>query len=427
MKKLLILFFLTGQILMAAKVEHIKVDDIKIPVIFEKDTRLPLVNMQFVFQNSGSIADGDKAGLAKLSASMMGEGTKKLGSSKFAEALEAKAIHISATTGKETFVIEVGSIKEEFDEALNYFDMLLSDPNLTEDALKKVKSVRLGSLARKQNDFDYVASNELKSIMFKNTPLATPGSGTIESVKSIELKDIKSFLKKHIVSNRLIVVIGGDISLKDTKKKLKVLISKMSKGKMEDLESYSLVKKAQNKVVKKETEQAYVYFGSPYNMDVSDEDYYKARVATFILGAGGFGSRLMEEIRVKRGLAYSAYARVNVSKSSSYFSGYLQTKIESQNEAQKTVKDVINEFVKNGVTEEELEQTKKFLLGSEPLRVETLSQRLSRTFQNYYRGLALNNSEIELEKIKSLTLKELNSFIKEHKEILELSFAIVTK
>jgi len=427
MKKLLILFFLTGQILMAAKVEHIKVDDIKIPVIFEKDTRLPLVNMQFVFQNSGSIADGDKAGLAKLSASMMGEGTKKLGSSKFAEALEAKAIHISATTGKETFVIEVGSIKEEFDEALNYFDMLLSDPNLTEDALKKVKSVRLGSLARKQNDFDYVASNELKSIMFKNTPLATPGSGTIKSVKSIELKDIKSFLKKHIVSNRLIVVIGGDISLKDTKKKLKVLISKMSKGKMEDLESYSLVKKAQNKVVKKETEQAYVYFGSPYNMDVSDEDYYKARVATFILGAGGFGSRLMEEIRVKRGLAYSAYARVNVSKSSSYFSGYLQTKIESQNEAQKTVKDVINEFVKNGVTEEELEQTKKFLLGSEPLRVETLSQRLSRTFQNYYRGLALNNSEIELEKIKSLTLKELNSFIKEHKEILELSFAIVTK
>jgi len=427
MKKLLILFFLTGQILMAAKVEHIKVDDIKIPVIFEKDTRLPLVNMQFVFQNSGSIADGDKAGLAKLSASMMGEGTKKLGSSKFAEALEAKAIHISATTGKETFVIEVGSIKEEFDEALNYFDMLLSDPNLTEDALKKVKSVRLGSLARKQNDFDYVASNELKSIMFKNTPLATPGSGTIESVKSIELKDIKSFLKKHIVSNRLIVVIGGDISLKDTKKKLKVLISKMSKGKMEHLESYRVVKKAQNKVVKKETEQAYVYFGSPYNMDVSDEDYYKARVATFILGAGGFGSRLMEEIRVKRGLAYSAYARVNVSKSSSYFSGYLQTKIESQNEAQKTVKDVINEFVKNGVTEEELEQTKKFLLGSEPLRVETLSQRLSRTFQNYYRGLALNNSEIELEKIKSLTLKELNSFIKEHKEILELSFAIVTK
>jgi predicted Zn-dependent peptidase len=358
---------------------------------------------------------------------MMGEGTKKLGSSKFAEALEAKAIHISATTGKETFVIEVGSIKEEFDEALKYLDMLLGDPNLSKDALEKVKSVRLGSLARKQNDFDYVASNELKSLIFKNTPLATPGSGTIESVKSIELKDIKSFLKKHLVSNRLIVVVGGDISLNETKKKLKEIISKMPKGKMENLKSYDVVNKAKEKILKRETEQAYIYFGSPYNMDVSDEDYYKARVATFILGAGGFGSRLMEEIRVKRGLAYSAYARVSVNKSSSYFSGYLQTKIDSKDEAQKTVKKVIADFVKDGVTQDELDQTKKFLLGSEPLRVETLSQRLGRTFQNYYRGLPLNNSELELEKISSLTLEELNTFIKDHKEILELSFAIVTK
>jgi predicted Zn-dependent peptidase len=357
----------------------------------------------------------------------MGEGTKKLGSSKFAEALEAKAIHISASTGRETFVIEVGSIKEEFDDALKYFDMLLSDPNLTNDALKKVKSVRLGSLARKQNDFDYVASNELKSVMFKGTPLANPASGTVDSVKSIELKDVKSFLKEHLVRSRLIVVIGGDISLSSAKEKLKSIISKMPKGEMEKLKTYDVVKKAKESVLTKETEQAYVYFGSPYSMNVSDEDYYKARVATFILGTGGFGSRLMEEIRVKKGLAYSAYARVSVNKSGSYFSGYLQTKIESMDDAKKTVKDVIAEFVKNGVTEDELDQTKKFLLGSEPLRVEALSQRLGRTFQNYYRGLPLDNSEIELEKIKALKLDDLNKYIKQHREILELSFAIVTK
>ncbi len=427
MKKITFIFLIIGQILMAAKVEHIEIEGLKVPVIFEQDSRLPLVNMQFVFQNSGSITDKDKAGLAKLSASMMGEGTKELGSSKFAEALEAKAIHISSTTGRETFVMEVGSMKEEFDEALKYFDDLLRDPNLTADALKKVKSVRLGSLARKQNDFDYVASNELKSIMFKNTPLANPSSGTIESVESIELSDIKEFLKEHLVSSRLIIVLGGDISLDKIKKKLKSIISKMPRSKMDKLARYDVVARSEERIVKKETEQAYVYFGSPYNMQVSDEDYYKARVATFILGTGGFGSRLMEEVRVKKGLAYSAYARVSVNKSGSYLSGYLQTKIESMDEAKKTVKDVISEFVKNGVTEDELEQTKKFLLGSEPLRVETLSQRLSRTFQNYYRDLPLNNSELELEKIKALNLDELNKYIKEHSEILELSFAIVTR
>ena len=162
-------------------------------------------------------------------------------------------------------------------------------------------------------------------------------------------------------------------------------------------------------------------------MRVDSEDNYKARVATYILGTGGFGSRLMEEIRVKRGLAYSAYARVSVSKSSSYLTGYLQTKIESGDEAKKTVKEVIAKFVKDGVTKEELEHTKKFLLGSEPLRVETMSQRLHRTFMEYYKGFELGHSEKELEKIASLKLKDLNEFIKSHKEILDLSFAIVTK
>jgi len=85
------------------------------------------------------------------------------------------------------------------------------------------------------------------------------------------------------------------------------------------------------------------------------------------------------------------------------------------------------EFVKNGVKKEELEQTKKFLLGSEPLRVETMSQRLNRTFMEYYNGHKLGYAQEELERIKNLKLEELNEFIKAHKEILEMSFAIVTK
>ena len=162
-------------------------------------------------------------------------------------------------------------------------------------------------------------------------------------------------------------------------------------------------------------------------MKVDDAEYFKARVATFILGTGGFGSRLMEEIRVKRGLAYSAYARVHMSKSSSYMTGYLQTKLDSMDEAKKTVSEVIQDFVKNGVTKEELEQTKKFLLGSEPLRVETMSQRLNRTFMDYYKGFESGHSSHELEKIKNLKLKDLNKFIKSHKEILNITYAIVTK
>ncbi len=413
--------------MMAATIEHIEVNGKQIPVIFEDDKRLPLVTMQFVFKNSGSISDTDKAGLAKFSARVMGEGTSQLGSSAFAEALESKAIHISASAGKETFVMELGCLKEEFNTGLKYFDLLLKDPNFSQEVIKKVKTTTLGGLARKENDFDYIASTELKALLFEGSVMANPSTGTVESVKSIELKDVKKFISDSLVSSKLIVVVGGDIDLEKLKIQISKIIKSMPVGKVSDVKNYSVVKKPKEKILKKETEQAYIYFGSPYNMSVESDDYYKARVATFILGTGGFGSRLMEEIRVKKGLAYSAYARVHVSKSSSYMSGYLQTKLESLEEAKKTVKEVVAQFVKNGVTREELEQTKKFLLGSEPLRVETMSQRLHRTFMEYYKGQELGHSVKELELIKNLKLKDLNSFIKEHKEILEMSFAIVTK
>lgn len=422
-----LILLILGNITMAATIEHIEVKGISVPVIFEDDKRLPLVTMQFVFQNSGSITDTTKAGLAKFSAKVMGEGTSKLGSSAFAEALEAKAIHLSASTGKETFVIELASLKEEFDNGLKYFDSLLKDPNFSQEAIDKVKATTIGGLARKENDFDYIASTELKALLFEGSVLANPSIGTVDSVKSIKLADVKKFIKEHLVSSRLIVVLGGDIDLKEAKAQISKLIESMPVGKVSDVKNYSVTDKPKENIIIKETEQAYIYFGSPYNISVESQDYYKARVATFILGTGGFGSRLMEEIRVKKGLAYSAYARVHVSKSSSYMSGYLQTKLESLEDAKKTVQDVVAQFVKKGVTKEELEHTKKFLLGSEPLRVETMSQRLHRTFMDYYKGHGLDHSQKELELIKKLKLKDLNEFIKNHKEILEMSFAIVTK
>jgi predicted Zn-dependent peptidase len=427
MKKIFFTLLMMGQIIMATTIQYIETEDFKVPVIFEEDRRLPLVNMQFIFQNSGSITDIKKAGLAKFSAKILGEGTKELGSSAFAESLESKAIHISSHAGSETLVIELGCLKEEFGDGLEKLQALLSDPNISENAVKKVKTTTLGSLSSKQNDFDYVASNELKRLLFKDTPLASPSSGTLKSVESIELKDVKNFIEEHLVSSKLIIAIGGDIDIEAAKKEIQKIIASMPKGELKKLAHYEVNEKVQESILKKETEQAYVYFGSPYKIDYDSVDYYKAKVAIFILGTGGFGSRLMEEIRVKQGLAYSAYARLSVSKSSSYLTGYLQTKLDSLEVAQKSVKEVIAEFVKSGVTEDELEQTKKFLLGSEPLRAETMSQRLNRTFMEFYKGQELGHSQKELELIKKLTLKDLNEFIKNHKEILDLSFAIVTK
>ena len=423
---LFILAILQGS-LMGAEIKHIDVKGVQIPVIFEEQKSLPILNLQLVFQNSGYIQDGNKSGLVNLSSKLLNEGTKELGSTKFAELLDENAITINTSNGFETFVIELSSLKEESNKAISLLNDLLKSPNYNEDTLSKLKTLTVGSLKRKENDFDYVSQNQLKSILFKNTALENPSSGTIESISKIQLKDIEKFVKKTVNLNNLIIVAGGDFELKEFEKLVNPLLNTLEIGEKVEANKVVFESKNEEKTLLKDTQQAYIYFGSSFNIDSKDEENYKAKVASFILGGSGFGSRLMEEIRVKRGLAYSAYGSISINKSHTYVNGYLQTKNESTDEAKKLVSQIVADFVKNGVTEDELNAAKNFLTGSEPLRSETLSQRLNRAFTLYYRGLEQDYSKKELEKIQNLELKDLNDYIKSHNEINNLTFSIVRK
>jgi predicted Zn-dependent peptidase len=425
-KFLLTLFTIQG-LLVSATIKHITINNQDIPVIFEKQTTLPTYNLQLVFQNSGYIQDKNKSGLCNISSSLLNEGTKALGSIEFANQLESKAINLHTAHGFETFVIELSSLTNQYDNAMSLLKKLLKDPNYTQETLDKIKTKAIGYLKRKENDFDYVARVGLKKLLFKDTPLQNSSKGTIKSIQSIKLDDVQNFISTNLNLSNLIIVVGGDIEFKSIKKDLKDLIKDLPKGKKSKLQTIKASSKTTTKELIKQTQQAYIYFGSAFNINANDEDVYLAKVASFILGGSGFGSRLMEEIRVKRGLAYSAYGHVSINKSYSYFTGYLQTKLESAKEAQDIVKQEIKKFVKNGVTQDELDAAKQFLQGSEPLRTETLSQRQNRAFQLYYKGLPLEYPKQELEKIQNLSLKKLNKFIKEHDEINNLSFSIVRK
>ncbi len=412
---------------MGATIKHIDIKGVQIPVIFEEQKALPILNLQLVFQNSGYIQDKNKSGLVSLSSKLLNEGTKELGATKFAEKLEENAISLTTSNGFETFVIELSNLKEQSSKGIELLTALLKSPNYSQNTLDKLKTIQTGSLKRKENDFDYVSNNQLKSILFKDTALENPASGTIESISKIELKDIKNFVNQTVCLENLIIVAGGDYELAEFEKLIKPFLETLNVGKKVNFEKIDLISKKEEKVLIKDTQQAYIYFGSSFNIDSKDEENYKAKVASFILGGSGFGSRLMEEIRVKRGLAYSAYGSISINKSHSYFNGYLQTKNESANEAKKLVGELIEDFVKNGVTVEELNAAKNFLTGSEPLRSETLSQRLNRAFTLYYRGLEPDYSQKELEKIQNIKLEDLNEYIKSHGEINNLTFSIVRK
>ncbi|WQV31998.1 insulinase family protein [Helicobacter pylori] len=426
MKKILITLLLGVFMgLQASALTHQEINQAKVPVIYEENHLLPMGFIHLAFRGGGSLSDKNQLGLAKLFAQVLNEGTKELGAVGFAQALEQKAISLNVDTSTEDLQITLEFLKEYEDEAITRLKELLKSPNFTQNALEKVKTQMLAALLQKESDFDYLAKLTLKQELFANTPLANASLGTKESLQKIKLEDLKQQFSKVFELNKLVVVLGGDLKIDQTLKRLNNALNFLPQGKAYEEPYFEASDQKSEKILYKDTEQAFVYFGAPFKIKDLKQDLAKSKVMMFVLG-GGFGSRLMEKIRVQEGLAYSVYIRSNFSKVAHFASGYLQTKLSTQAKSVALVKKIVKEFIEKGMTQQELDDAKKFLLGSEPLRNETISSRLNTTYNYFYLGLPLNFNQTLLNQIQKMTLKEINDFIKTHTEINDLTFAIVS-
>ncbi|HEB9304385.1 TPA: insulinase family protein [Campylobacter coli] len=401
--------------------QNLEVNGTKIPFIFEENNDFPIVILKLVFRNCGRSYD-EIAGLAKMFARILNEGVDD----SFFKELEFKAVNLEASSGFESLEINLSCLEENFEFALKHLENLLLNPRFEEKILEKLKINALGELASKSSDFDYLAKNLLNSEIFGCKEFQSPNDGDEKSIKQISLSDLEGFYKKNINLSNLVVILGGNLSQEKAKGLLDKLLAKLQKGSQNSQKTYEINSKNKDIIqIRKESEQAYIYFAAPFFTKFNDKDFYLAKIALFILGQGGFGSRIMEEIRVKRGLAYSAYAMLDMNTSFTRVFGYLQTKNESAKEAKKIVKEVFGDFVKEGVSQNELVQAKNFLIGSTPLRYESLSRRLSISFNEYYQGLPKGYYKEELKLIEKVELKELNAYIQKHSEILDLNFASI--
>ncbi|MUU33493.1 M16 family metallopeptidase [Helicobacter pylori] len=426
MKKILITLLLGVFMgLQASALTHQEINQAKVPVIYEENHLLPMGFIHLAFRGGGSLSDKNQLGLAKLFAQVLNEGTKELGAVGFAQLLEQKAISLNVDTSTEDLQITLEFLKEYEDEAITRLKELLKSPNFTQNALEKVKTRMLAQLLQKESDFDYLAKLTLKQELFTNTPLANAALGTKESLQKIKLDDLKQQFAKVFELNKLVVVLGGDLKIDQTLKRLDNALNFLPQGKAYEEPYFETSDKKSEKILYKDTEQAFVYFGAPFKIKDLKQDLAKSKVMMFVLG-GGFGSRLMEKIRVQEGLAYSVYIRSNFSKVAHFASGYLQTKLSTQAKSVDLVKKIIKEFIEKGMTQQELDDAKKFLLGSEPLRNETISSRLNTTYNYFYLGLPLDFNQTLLNQIQKMSLKEINDFIKAHTEINDLTFAIVS-
>ena len=435
----------------------INVKNTKIPFIFEENHDLPIIFFKLIFQNAGkayenafeskvvksttnskpnsltntaktslSTKNSQKipAGTARLFARLLNEGVDE----RFFKDLELYAINLNASSGFESFELSLSCLKEHFNFALKKLALLLKNPQFDEKLLKRLKTTALGELASNQSDFDYVAKGLLNKTVFEYEEFATNNDGDEKSIEEISLDHLKEFHKKLLNLENACVVVGGDLLQKECEGLIYPILDALSTGQRPGTKEFTLCKDLKDEIcIRKESEQAYIYFCSPFELDFKDEDAHLAKLAIFVLGAGGFGSRLMEEVRVKRGLAYSAYAMLDANLCYKRVFGYLQTKNENASEAKALVKSLFSDFVKKGVSQNELEQAQRFLIGSTPLRYESLEKRLSVAYNEFYQGLKIGAFKQELNKIKATSLKELNAYIKAHSELSSLSFASVAR
>ncbi|UFH58812.1 M16 family metallopeptidase [Sulfurovum mangrovi] len=426
MKQIITLLVLLQGVLMASSINEVNVKDSTVSIVYEGGDYVPIVSIQFVFTGAGHLSN-TKDGIAEMSAKLLNEGTKKEGSVGFATKLDARAVDIHSSVGRESFVIEVSALKSEFAYAIERLKELLKDPNYTEEAFDQIKRQKIGWLHQKESDFDYISATALRAELFKGTALARPYNGTFESIETITLDDLQQFIQRHVGYNNAIAVVGGDISVDEAKAYTREVLSLLPKVDTKEVMQIQASDKRRTVYSDEETQQAYIYFGAPFDYSYREKDQYKAKIAEYLLGGGGFGTRMMEEIRVKRGLTYGVYASLRRTKSVSYMSGYLQTKLSTQDEAMQLIQEVVDTFIAKGITQDELDRAKQFLVGSEPLRTETLSQRLNRAYNEFYYERPLGFSKEQLKQLEAVSLEEMNAFISSHKELSNITFSVVTK
>jgi len=413
---------------MSASLESVTIQNLSVPYILEKNHQIPIISISIVFQGAGILSKNNYIpGLANFVKEILNEGTLDLQPEKFARFLDDNAISISSKLTGTFFSISISFLKEKLNEATQIFQDLLLQPNISVENINRVKKIIKSDILSNDLELDYVADKNLNELVFKNTPFEFPTTGTLESIERINLDNLRFFVYNAFVIKKAIGLIGGDISKKESEKFLKKILGKLPIGEFDEPHLICLPDKPLEKIIYKDTEQAYIHFLSPLNLSFNDPEYYKMRVAIFILGGSGFGSRMMEKIRVEAGLAYSVHAYTSVSKCCSIMKGYLQTNIQNMQKAKSLVYEIIYDFLENGITPQELKDAKNYILGSEPLRHETTGNRLMIAFDRYYKGYDIYHYKEELELIKNLKIESLNRFISNHKELLELSFSIITE
>ncbi|MDP4027512.1 MAG: pitrilysin family protein [Gallionella sp.] len=383
-------------------------------VLFVENHDIPMLDVSVGIPAGSSFDAADKSGVASLTHHLLDLGAEGLNEDDISRGMADIGAQFGGGFDQDRASLSLRTLSSqaERDKALYIMARVLQKPLFPEAILAREKARLIAALKEAETKPESIADKAFHKAVFGAHPYALPVSGEIASVEKISVQDLRAFYAAHYRAGAAVVALMGDISRAQAEAIAEQLTAQLPSGAAPAaLPEVTLRITAVEQRIVHPASQSHILLGAP-GMARSDPDYFALYVGNHILGGGGFVSRLMHEVREKRGLAYSVYSYFMPSKQPGVFQIGLQTKKEQADGALQLVRDTLAEFVAKGPTAKELTAAQQNIVGGFPLRIDSNRKILDYLGIIGFYGLPLTYLDDFTRKIEQVTVAQVRDAFK---------------
>jgi zinc protease len=363
----LIALFTALVILPANFANAVEIQTVKSPggitALLVENYTVPLIAVSMAFTGGATQEASDKEGLANILSSLLDEGAGDIKSQEFQLKLDELGVELGFSAGYDSFTGRLKTLRSTRTEAFDMLRLALTKPRFDSEPIERMRAAQLSVLQNSLKKPSVIAGKAWRKSVFGDHPYARSVGGTIKSIKAINRKDIASLHKKLLAKDNLVVGVVGAISAKELSKMLDHVFGDLPDK--AELKPISEAELAIGGIQKIELDLPQSIIRVVFNgLKRENKDFYAAYLMNYILGGGSFSSRLYEEIREKRGLAYGVYTYLGTQDHAGFIGGGTATRADRADETIKILLAEVERMAKDGPTVEELEKAKKYITGS---------------------------------------------------------------
>lgn len=388
-----------------------------------EDRTIPFVALELRFRGGTSLDAPGKRGAVNLMTALLEEGSGDLDARAFTRAIEGLAASFSYSSSADAISISARFLSENRDEALALLRETLLNPRFDEDAIERVRAQVLSGIRSSEKDPSSIASLAFAELVYGDHPYGSSSDGTIESVTALTRDDLVSAHQGALTRDRLYISAVGDISAEDLGKILDELLGDLPQSGLPLPDEADTNLPGGIKVVDFETPQSIAMFAQP-GIAREHPDFFAAFILNHILGGGGFESRLMQEVREKRGLTYGVYSYIADRDRADVWMGQVASANDRVAEAVNVISDEWERIRTEGVSPRELEDAKTYLTGAYPLRFDGNATIARISVGMQMDGLGTDYIDTRNDKVNAVTLEQINRVARELLDPERLTFVV---